>query len=121
MATGGELRDPCCVLHPPPLCPERSNNPRNPLFPCARADLRNNLARLRQALRLVRYPGVLDEEGCCRGDPAALLPICHHAVLDFSRHVARLIASEVRGSLARLHLSLAGRPTDRPCPPPCGS
>ena len=55
----------------------------------ATGDIRGNLNRLKRALHSVRYPeNEIDESLASRGDPAVFLPMLHHVLLKFSRHVA---------------------------------
>lgn len=61
----------------------------------ATGDVQNNVNRLRSELRKVKYDYASDlpEELLSTGDPAALLPPLHYALLGFSRHVAQKISA----------------------------
>jgi hypothetical protein len=51
-------------------------------------DLKNNLERLRLELRALRYDGPFDVTALAAGEPAAYLPILHHAFLGASAPLA---------------------------------
>jgi hypothetical protein len=51
-------------------------------------DPEGNLSRACDALRRLRYPRELFREGARAGEPAAFLPLLHHALLGFSRPLA---------------------------------
>ena len=62
----------------------------------ATGDLHNALQQLKIALRSVKYPAVVDEAEARRGAPQQFLPMLHHALLDFSRVVAKRCTGQVR-------------------------
>ncbi|KAJ3161396.1 Centrosomal protein of 44 kDa [Geranomyces michiganensis] len=56
-------------------------------------DLQNNLHKLASLLRRIKYPLPPDPYSLSKGDPAALLPILHHILLDRSPQLARHFAA----------------------------
>ena len=50
-------------------------------------DLDGNLNRVKRELRRIRFPVDFDAGAAREGDPMALLPALHYALLGFSRHV----------------------------------
>lgn len=59
----------------------------------ATGDLYNNLERLRLELRVLRYDGPFDTRALAAGEPAAFLPLLHHAFLGHSAHVAQWLGA----------------------------
>lgn len=59
----------------------------------ATGDLYNNLERLRLELRALRYDGPFDVRALAVGEPAAFLPLLHHAFLGHSAPVAGWLAA----------------------------
>jgi hypothetical protein len=56
-------------------------------------DVLKNVQRVVDHLTAVRYPRPVSAGRLALGDPTELLPILHHAVLDFSPYVAAFIAA----------------------------
>eukprot|EP00249_Psilotum_nudum_P012502 c23823_g1_i2 orf=366-1736(-) len=58
----------------------------------ATGDVQGNLDRLRVQLRTIAYPHPLDLQWLKEGNPAAILPLLHYALLGYSRHVCRYLS-----------------------------
>ena len=50
-------------------------------------DIDGNLDKVKRELRRIRFPVDFDGGAAREGDPMALLPALHYALLGFSRHV----------------------------------
>ncbi|EFJ04871.1 hypothetical protein SELMODRAFT_432026 [Selaginella moellendorffii] len=59
----------------------------------ATGDVEGNLERLKAQLRSVSYPHTIDNQGLRMGLPSAVLPLLHHALLGYSRHVFRYLST----------------------------
>eukprot|EP00048_Salpingoeca_helianthica_P014080 m.215085 g.215085 ORF g.215085 m.215085 type:complete len:435 (-) comp15588_c2_seq1:576-1880(-) len=57
-------------------------------------DLANNLRRMQVALRMLQYPGDVSTKDAREGLPEVFLPLIHHALLSYSRHVAGWLAAQ---------------------------
>ncbi|KAI8475082.1 MAG: Centrosomal spindle body, CEP44-domain-containing protein [Monoraphidium minutum] len=58
----------------------------------ATGDIKGSLTALQRELRRIKHPGPVDEIGLRLGDPQASLPLLHHALVKYSRHVAARMA-----------------------------
>ena len=67
----------------------------------ATGDLKQNLARLKQAARSVKYDGQYDEAAIGRGSPEAILPLISHAFFHYSRHLANFLADKGYNAAAK--------------------
>ncbi|KAJ7326802.1 hypothetical protein JRQ81_016561 [Phrynocephalus forsythii] len=54
-------------------------------------DLKGNLRKIEQGLRLLNYPRDVDYTGLAKGDPSAFLPIISYCFTSFSTHIAELL------------------------------
>eukprot|EP00761_Pharyngomonas_kirbyi_P000144 gb/GECH01000144.1/.p1 GENE.gb/GECH01000144.1/~~gb/GECH01000144.1/.p1 ORF type:complete len:452 (+),score=100.42 gb/GECH01000144.1/:1-1356(+) len=57
-------------------------------------DINNNVYKLRTELKSIKYMGKFDLEGVLSGNISAFLPFIHHTFLEFSRLVAKHLASQ---------------------------
>lgn len=57
-------------------------------------DLRNNIRKIQTELRQTHYAGTVDLYGLSKGDPAALLPLFHFILLDYSAYLAKHFAGK---------------------------
>ncbi|XP_048365548.1 centrosomal protein of 44 kDa [Sphaerodactylus townsendi] len=57
----------------------------------ATGDLKGNLRRIEQGLRLLNYSKDVDYNGLAKGDPAAFLPIISYCFTSFSAHIMELL------------------------------
>jgi hypothetical protein len=57
-------------------------------------DLDGNLRRVARELARIRFPIDFDEDAARDGNPMALLPALHYALLGFSRHVTGSLSDE---------------------------
>ncbi|XP_077158559.1 centrosomal protein of 44 kDa [Paroedura picta] len=57
----------------------------------ATGDLKGNLRRMEQGLRLLNYPRDVDYTGLAKGDPSAFLPIISYCFTSFSTHIMELL------------------------------
>ncbi|XP_060102504.1 centrosomal protein of 44 kDa [Heteronotia binoei] len=57
----------------------------------ATGDLKGNLRRIEQGLRLLNYSKDVDYTGLAKGDPSAFLPIISYCFTSFSTHIVELL------------------------------
>uniref|UniRef100_A0A670ITS0 Centrosomal protein of 44 kDa n=1 Tax=Podarcis muralis TaxID=64176 RepID=A0A670ITS0_PODMU len=57
----------------------------------ATGDLKGNLRKIEQGLRLLNYPRDVDYAGLAKGDPSAFLPIISYCFTSFSTYIAELL------------------------------
>ncbi|XP_061439858.1 centrosomal protein of 44 kDa isoform X2 [Rhineura floridana] len=58
----------------------------------ATGDLKGNLRKIEQGLRLLNYPRDVDYAGLAKGDPSVFLPIISYCFTSFSTYIAELLA-----------------------------
>ncbi|KAH0616104.1 hypothetical protein JD844_026960, partial [Phrynosoma platyrhinos] len=57
----------------------------------ATGDLKGNLRKIEQGLRLLNYPRDVDYTGLAKGDPSMFLPIISYCFTSFSTHITELL------------------------------
>ncbi|KAF7244120.1 Centrosomal protein of 44 kDa [Varanus komodoensis] len=57
----------------------------------ATGDLKGNLRKIEQGLRLLNYPKDVDYTGLAKGDPSVFLPIISYCFTSFSPHITELL------------------------------
>ncbi|KAJ6668650.1 hypothetical protein lerEdw1_012132 [Lerista edwardsae] len=64
---------------------------RRKTYNMATGDLKGNLRKIEQGLRLLNYPRDVDYPGLAKGNPSAFLPIINYCFTSFSTYVTELL------------------------------